>query len=468
MTVARGLAVAFVTAAGLTSPFAGQQNTLANSTVAPRPDPDVSALVPKGWAIETRANGDLNGDGFSDVLLALIEQQHDGDQGASENQNRRLVVALQTRTAGVRTIGSSDQLLLCTQCVGMFGSGGADLKISSKGVVSVTQMLGSNVVAEFTDRFRYDATRRRMMRIGQDIEVTDRTTGEWAKESRNLLTGRRTVRSGSSKVVRSDRISFPVEPLEDVVGGQYSNPSPELAKVSGESVVQEALQSESGRTVSRDEMLAAMRADLRNLVMAQEAFFSENQDYAGSIGPVQVNGVKGRGVIGFVSPMGSRITIAYEGVSGYSATATHPNVSETCGMYVGLNSPPNAALRTEGAPACWKDRAIMTHTVQMSLDQDQYRYAPATVRVRRGDIIRFINHSGGPHNVSFFADSIVPGSARQLVALMPDQMAPLEGSLLTEMGSEYVIPMDVPPGRYRFYCLPHLALGMKGVIVVSE
>ena len=38
-------------------------------------------------------------------------------------------------------------------------------------------------------------------------------------------------------------------------------------------------------------IVASMKSDLRNLVTAQEAFFSDNNDYAGStIGGAQVNG----------------------------------------------------------------------------------------------------------------------------------------------------------------------------------
>jgi plastocyanin len=51
---------------------------------------------------------------------------------------------------------------------------------------------------------------------------------------------------------------------------------------------------------------------------------------------------------------------------------------------------------------------------------------------------------------------------------MPDQMAPLEGQLLTEPNAVYTVTFaGAPAGEYKFYCLPHLALGMKGRITVQ-
>jgi plastocyanin len=76
--------------------------------------------------------------------------------------------------------------------------------------------------------------------------------------------------------------------------------------------------------------------------------------------------------------------------------------------------------------------------------------------------------SGGPHNVSFWADSIPSGAADALKAGMPDQMAPLEGSLITEPNGIYTVNFGkAPAGEYKFYCLPHLALGMKGKLTVQ-
>jgi plastocyanin len=51
---------------------------------------------------------------------------------------------------------------------------------------------------------------------------------------------------------------------------------------------------------------------------------------------------------------------------------------------------------------------------------------------------------------------------------MSGTTAPLTGPLLTTPNQTYTVSFaNVPAGAYRFYCTPHLALGMKGVIQVQ-
>jgi len=108
------------------------------------------------------------------------------------------------------------------------------------------------------------------------------------------------------------------------------------------------------------------------------------------------------------------------------------------------------------------------HDVTMTLEGSTYKFDPAELSIKAGDVVTFHNKSGGPHNVSFWADSIPAGAADKLKASMPDQMAPLEGPLLTEQDGTYKVSFaGAPTGEYKFYCLPHLALGMKGKISVQ-
>jgi plastocyanin len=108
------------------------------------------------------------------------------------------------------------------------------------------------------------------------------------------------------------------------------------------------------------------------------------------------------------------------------------------------------------------------HDVSMELQGSTYKFEPSDLTIKAGDVVTFHNKSGGPHNVSFWADSIPSGAADKLKAAMPDQMAPLEGPLLTEQDGTYKISFaGAPTGDYKFYCLPHLALGMHGKITVQ-
>ncbi|HXF95726.1 MAG TPA: plastocyanin/azurin family copper-binding protein [Gemmatimonadales bacterium] len=96
-------------------------------------------------------------------------------------------------------------------------------------------------------------------------------------------------------------------------------------------------------------------------------------------------------------------------------------------------------------------------------------FEPATLTITPGTTVRFINVSGGPHNVAFWADSIPAGAADILNAAMPNRMDNLSGPFVTAPNETYDItfPANSPKGTYGAYCLPHLALGMKMKITVQ-
>ncbi|MBA3495694.1 MAG: hypothetical protein H0T86_01150 [Gemmatimonadales bacterium] len=127
-------------------------------------------------------------------------------------------------------------------------------------------------------------------------------------------------------------------------------------------------------------------------------------------------------------------------------------------------TPEQPASAPAGAPAA----GGATHDVNMVLEGTSYKYDPAELTIKAGDVVNFHNKSGGPHNVSFWADSIPSGAADPLKAAMADQMAPLEGPLLTEPDAVYKVSFaGAPRGEYKYYCLPHLALGMKAKLTVK-
>jgi plastocyanin len=111
-----------------------------------------------------------------------------------------------------------------------------------------------------------------------------------------------------------------------------------------------------------------------------------------------------------------------------------------------------------------------SHDVQMTMVNGQPRYQPEEIEVKPGDVVVFHNAEGGPHNVSFWADSIPSGASQALTSGMPDQTEPLHGPLLVEQGATYqvTIPAAAPAGEYKFYCMPHLAMGMKGELKVKK
>ncbi|MGH7617432.1 MAG: plastocyanin/azurin family copper-binding protein [Gemmatimonadaceae bacterium] len=126
---------------------------------------------------------------------------------------------------------------------------------------------------------------------------------------------------------------------------------------------------------------------------------------------------------------------------------------------------PAPAAVTPGAPQPITGK---TWDVKMYGDATGSRYDPANLTIKSGDGVRFTLVNGAPHNVAFWSDSIPPSGVAVLSGNMPMPMAPLTGPLMMNTSQTYTISFGgVPAGVYKFYCVPHLALGMKGVITVQ-
>src|SRR4051794_17269970 len=78
--------------------------------------------------------------------------------------------------------------------------------------------------------------------------------------------------------------------------------------------------------------------------------------------------------------------------------------------------------------------APKTVEVQMLGDAAGYRFSPATITIKRGDIVKYTLVSGPPHNVVFWEDSIPKGAAAKLAKAMPKTVAPLTGPFLLNVG----------------------------------
>ncbi len=95
-------------------------------------------------------------------------------------------------------------------------------------------------------------------------------------------------------------------------------------------------------------------------------------------------------------------------------------------------------------------------------------FEPATLTIKAGTTVRFINVSGGPHNIAFFADSIPKGGAVALKKGMANAMSDLTGPFLTQPNEKYDISFaGAPAGTYKGYCMPHVAFNMKITIKVQ-
>ena len=90
-------------------------------------------------------------------------------------------------------------------------------------------------------------------------------------------------------------------------------------------------------------MVTAMRSDLHNLVTAQEAYFSNGNQYYN--GPVPDPS--------FSYNVSENVTVTLQNVSasGWGATATRLGTTRTCAVYVGTGGP-IAPATDDGVPAC--------------------------------------------------------------------------------------------------------------------
>jgi plastocyanin len=107
------------------------------------------------------------------------------------------------------------------------------------------------------------------------------------------------------------------------------------------------------------------------------------------------------------------------------------------------------------------------HEIRMvSSGKGEFRFEPASLTVRRGDVLLFRAVAGGPHSVVFQGKGVAPADRDRLNNAMPRRAGELSSPLLTD-GAEYrvVIPA-LTAGTYDFFCLPHKAYDMSGEFVI--
>ena len=98
----------------------------------------------------------------------------------------------------------------------------------------------------------------------------------------------------------------------------------------------------------------------------------------------------------------------------------------------------------------------------------QATFEPSKLTIKAGTTVRFINVSGGPHNVAFYGDSVPKGGADALKKGMPNPMGDLTGPFLTQPNEKYDVSFaGAPAGVYKGYCMPHVALGMHITVTVQ-
>jgi prepilin-type N-terminal cleavage/methylation domain-containing protein len=86
--------------------------------------------------------------------------------------------------------------------------------------------------------------------------------------------------------------------------------------------------------------LASMKADLRNLVTAEEAYIAEFYTYSSNLGTT------------YQTSAGVTVTLQNVSASGWAATAAHNGTAKGCAIFYGTVGAPPAPATQEGEPAC--------------------------------------------------------------------------------------------------------------------
>jgi plastocyanin len=124
-------------------------------------------------------------------------------------------------------------------------------------------------------------------------------------------------------------------------------------------------------------------------------------------------------------------------------------------------APSSAAVTAEPAGAIVEVKMTGNGTSQAAFE-------PNKLTIKAGSTVRFVNVSGGPHNVAFYGDSIPKGGLEALKKGMPNPMGDLTGPFVTQPNEKYDVAFaGAPAGTYKGYCMPHVALGMHITITVQ-
>jgi plastocyanin len=102
-------------------------------------------------------------------------------------------------------------------------------------------------------------------------------------------------------------------------------------------------------------------------------------------------------------------------------------------------------------------------------EKDTYRFTPARITARPGDILVFQAARGAPHSIVFEGADLSEATHEAMNGAMGRRTGDLSSPLLTAEGAEYrIVVPRVAPGVYHFYCLPHRAYDMRGELSITK
>lgn len=120
-------------------------------------------------------------------------------------------------------------------------------------------------------------------------------------------------------------------------------------------------------------------------------------------------------------------------------------------------------------PALAQAQKVHEIRLEANSERDTYRFSPAQVTARPGDMLVFRAVSGVPHSIVFESAGLSDQAHEALNGAMSRRAGDLSSPLLTLQGAEYrVVVPQLAPGTYHFFCLPHRAYDMRGELKVTK
>jgi plastocyanin len=101
--------------------------------------------------------------------------------------------------------------------------------------------------------------------------------------------------------------------------------------------------------------------------------------------------------------------------------------------------------------------------------KETFRFSPALITARPGDVLLFKAGPGVPHSIAFESGGLTEEAHEALNGAMGRRTGDLSSPLLTTEGAVYrIVVPQIDPGIYVLYCLPHRAYDERAQLRVTK